>query len=32
MGKVGRARRARRCFETNFEIYRNGVIRIDELF
>ena len=29
---MGRAREARRCLEINFETYRNGVVRADELF
>src|SRR5437867_13222338 len=32
MKKAGRAPEARRCLEINFEIYRNGGIKIDELF
>src|SRR5437667_8998226 len=32
MKKAGRAPEARRCLEFNLEIYRNGGIKIDELF
>src|SRR5436309_14600947 len=32
MKKAGRATEARRCLGINFEIYRNGGIKIDELF
>jgi len=32
MKKAGRAPEARRCLEINFETYRSGVVRTDELF